>query len=141
MSIPTLFIEVGSNNEEWIKKEPSKIVAKSVLDLLSRYRYEEDIIEKMPVLLGIGGGHYAPRFTDVGLEKNVAFGHMIPSYHIDSGNINYEMLEKAIQKTPNVEGVYFHRKALKKSQITKYKEWFENRGIPSVSSNDFPNLD
>ena len=141
MDIPTLFIEVGSNNEEWIKKQPANIVAKTVLDLLSIYRYEEDITDKMPVLIGIGGGHYAPRFTDVALEKKIAFGHMIPSYHIDAENIDYEMCEKTIQATPNIEGVYFHRKAMKKSQLSRYRQWFENRGIPSISSKDLPDID
>lgn len=141
LETPTLFIEVGSNKEEWVKKRPASIVAKSVLDLLNLYHYEEDIKSKLPVLIGIGGGHYAPRFTDVALEKKVAFGHMIPSYHIESGNIDEEMFEKAIKATPNVEGVYFHKKALKKSLLTEYKKWFEERGIPPVSSNDFPDLD
>jgi D-aminoacyl-tRNA deacylase len=141
LDIPTLFVEVGSNKEEWVKKKPASIVAKSVLDLLSMYHYEDDIKSKVPVLIGVGGGHYAPRFTDVALEKKIAFGHMIPSYHIDAGNIGSEMFEKAINATPYVEGVYFHRKALKKSLITKYKKWFEERGIPPVSSNDFPKLD
>lgn len=141
MDIPSLFIEVGSNKKEWIKKEPANIVAKSVLTLLSSYHYEEDITDKIPVLIGIGGGHYAPRFTDVAFEKKIAFGHMIPSYHIDAGNIDDKMFEKVIQATPNVEGVYFHRKAMKKSQLSKYKQWFESRGIPSVSSKEFPDLD
>ncbi|UCF50171.1 MAG: hypothetical protein JSU91_01430 [Thermoplasmatales archaeon] len=141
MNIPSLFIEVGSNKEEWIKKEPANIVAKSVLSLLSAYHYEEDFKDKIPVLIGFGGGHYAPRFTDVALERKIAFGHMIPSYHIDSGNIDDEILEKTIKETPNVEGVYFHRKALKKSQLSKYKLWFQNRGIPSISSKEMPDLD
>lgn len=138
--IPSLFIEVGSNKEEWIKKEPANIVGKSILTLLSSYHYEEDIIDNIPVLIGVGGGHYAPRFTDVALDKNIAFGHMIPSYHIEAGNIDEEMLLKTIQETPGVKGVYFHRKALKKSIISKYREWFQNRGIPTVSSKELPNL-
>jgi D-aminoacyl-tRNA deacylase len=141
MSIPTLFAEVGSNKEEWIKKEPATIVAKSVLALLSSYHYEDDFTDDIPVLVGIGGGHYAPRFTDVALEKKIAFGHMIPSYHIDAGNINDEMFEKVLKATPNVKGIYFHKKALKKSQVSKYKEWFQNRGLPVVSSKDLPDLD
>jgi len=141
MSIPTLFVEVGSNKEEWIKKEPANIVAKSVLALLSSYHYEEDFTDDIPVLVGIGGGHYAPRFTDVALEKKIAFGHMIPSYHIDAGNIDDEMFEKVLQATPDVNGIYFHRKALKKSQVSKYRQWFENRGITTVSSKELPDLD
>jgi D-aminoacyl-tRNA deacylase len=141
LDIPTLFVEVGSNKEEWVKKKPASIIAKSVLDLLSMYQYEEDIKNKIPVLIGVGGGHYAPRFTDFALEKKIAFGHMIPSYQIDSGNIDSEMFEKAINATPKVRGVYFHRKALKKSLINEYKKWFEERGILPVSSNDFAKLD
>ena len=141
LDTPTLFVEVGSNKEEWFKKEPANIVAKSVLSLLSFCHYEEDITDKIPVLIGIGGGHYAPRFTDVALEKKIAFGHMIPSYQINAGNIDFDMFEKAIKATPNVEGVYFHRKAMKKSQLTEYKQWFKDRGIPSISSKELPELD
>ena len=93
-----------------------------------------------PVILGIGGGHYAPRFTDVALEKNVAFGHMIPKYQIEAGNIDDAMLEQAIEKTPNIKGVYFHRKSLKKSQIREYKQWFDQKDIPTVSSKELVDL-
>ena len=140
MTIPTLFVEVGSTEEEWEKQEPANIVAKSILILLDSYHYEEDFNDDIPVVLGIGGGHYAPRFTDVVLEKKVAFGHMIPTYHIDAGNIDEEMFEKALHATPNVKGVYIHRKSLKKSQITEFRNWFESKGIPVISSKELPNL-
>lgn len=140
MSIPTIFVEIGSTEEEWKKQEPANAVAKSVLELLDDYHYEEDFNEDIPVLIGVGGGHYAPRFTDVIFEKNAAFGHMIPRYQIDAGNIDDEMLEKTIQATPNVKAVYLHRKSLKKAQIREYKEWFENRGIPSISSKELSDL-
>ena len=141
MNIPTFFAEVGSVEEEWKKQKPADIVAKSVLELLESYHYEEDLPSDIPVLIGIGGGHYAPRFTDVVFEKKAAFGHMIPTYQIDAGNIDGEMFEKALQATPNVTGVYIHRKALKKSQVTKYKQWFQNKGIHVISSKELPDID
>jgi D-aminoacyl-tRNA deacylase len=140
MNIPTLFVEIGSNEEEWEKIEPANIIAKSVLELLKTYHYEEDFKEDIPVLIGIGGGHYAPRFTDIVFEKKVAFGHMIPSYHIDAGNIDGEMFEKALEATPYVKGVYIHRKSLKKSLVTEYKNWFQNHKIPVVSSKELLDL-
>ncbi len=140
MNIPTLYVEVGSTEEEWEKQEPANVVAKSVLELLDEYHYEEDFKDDAPVLIGIGGGHYAPRFTDVIFEKNAAFGHMIPRYQIDAGNVDDEMFEKAIQATPNVKAVYLHRKSLKKAQIREYRQWFENRGIPSISSKELSDL-
>lgn len=141
LEIPALFAEVGSTEDEWKKTEAANVVAKTLLEVLESYRYEEDFSNDIPVLLGIGGGHYAPRFTDVILEKKVAFGHMIPTYQIDAGNINDEMFEKALQATPNVKGVYIHRKSLKKSQVTEYREWFQNKGIPAISSKELPDLD
>ena len=140
MNTSTLFAEVGSTEEEWKKQEPANIVAKSVLELLDSYHYEENFPDDIPVLVGIGGGHYAPRFTDVVLEKKVAFGHMIPTYHIEAGNINDEMLQKALQGTPNVKGVYIHRKSLKKSQVTEFRNWFEDKEIPVISSKELSDL-
>lgn len=140
LSVPTLFVEVGSNKEEWDNIEPARVVAKSVLELLDSSNYNNSTQKDLPVLIGIGGGHYAPRFSDVVFEKRVAFGHMIPFYQIESGNINNEMFEKALKTTPNVNGVYINKKTLKKSQVSEYKQWFEDRGIPVLSSKDFPKL-
>ena len=136
LKVPTLFIEVGSNMEEWTKQKPAEVVAKSILELLKSYHYEKDLPKEIPVLLGIGGGHYAPRFTDVILEKQSAFGHMIPTYQINNGNIDEDIIEKAINTTPNLEAVYLHRKFLKKSQRTYYKNWFKERNIPVISSKE-----
>jgi len=140
LEIPTLFVEVGSTENEWRKKEPAKIIAQSLLELLEKYRCEEDFSNDTPVLVGVGGGHYAPRFTDVIFEKNAAFGHMIPSYHIEAGTIDQEAFEKALQATPNATGIYIHKKAFKKSQVTEYKKLFQDKGIPVISSKELTSL-
>ena len=140
LKIPTLFVEVGSTEIQWQQKEPASIIASSLLELLAKYHYEEEYPNDIPVLLGIGGGHYAPRFTEVALAKKIAFGHMIPTYQIDGGNIDDEILEKTIQATPNINGVYLHKKELKKSQVTHYRNWFETKGISIISSKNLPDL-
>jgi D-aminoacyl-tRNA deacylase len=140
LKIPTLFVEVGSTEIQWQQKEPASIIALSLLELFAKYHYEEEYPNNIPVLLGIGGGHYAPRFTEVALAKNIAFGHMIPTYQIEGGNIDDEILEKTIQATSNIKGIYLHKKELKKSQVTQYRTWFETRGISIISSKDLPDL-
>lgn len=140
VKIPTLFAEVGSTEIQWQQKEPASVIAAALLELLSLHHYEDDYPKDTPVLLGLGGGHYAPRFTDVALQKNVAFGHMIPTYKIDGGTITEDILEKTIQATPDVTGVYLHKKDLKKSQVTYFRTWFQNRGLPPISSKDLPDL-
>ncbi len=140
LKIPTLFVEVGSTEIQWQQKEPASVIASSLLELLAKYHYEEEYANDIPVLIGIGGGHYAPRFTEVALAKKIAFGHMIPTYQIEAGTINDDILEKTIQVTSNLKGVYLHKKALKKSQVTQYRTWFENKGISVISSKELPDL-
>ncbi len=140
LRIPTLFAEVGSTEVQWQQKEPACIIATSLLELLHTHQHEKEFPKDIPVLLGIGGGHYAPRFTDIAFQKKVAFGHMIPSYKIDEGTIDDEILEKTIQATPNLTGVYLHKKDLKKSQVTLYRNWFEKKGIALISSKELLDL-
>jgi D-aminoacyl-tRNA deacylase len=140
LQIPTLFAEVGSTEEQWVQREPAAIIAQSLLELLSDHLYEKEYPDDIPVLLGIGGGHYSPRFTDVAFQKNVAFGHMIPSYHIDTGAIDWDIIQKSLQATPNVHGVYLHKKALKKSQVTFYKQLCKDHDIAVLSSEELPAL-
>jgi len=140
MDIPSIFAEVGSDIEEWNKIKPSKVIAKSLLELLKNFQYEEDINGKNPVIVGIGGGHYAPRFTEVALKKKVAFGHMIPKYQIKKGEIEFKMIDMAIQNTPNCIGVYLDRKSFKKSEVTKFNKYFEKNDIKSFSSKEFIDL-
>lgn len=140
LEIPTFFAEIGSTEEEWNDKKSADVIALSVIELLSNYTNKKIISKNIPVLLGIGGGHYAPRFTDLIFEKNAVFGHMIPSYQINAGNINNEILEKTIEATPNITGIYIHKKALKKSQITEFKNWFIEKDISVISSKELSSL-
>ena len=136
LSIPTLFVEVGSTETQWQERPPAEVIAQALLDLLPTLPATPPDI---PVLVGIGGGHYAPRFTDVALQRNIAFGHMLPTYHLTE-TIDDEMLLHAFHATPGVTGAYLHRKELKKSQVTALTAWCTAHGIPVVSSNDLPLL-
>lgn len=137
LKTPTLFAEVGSTLEEWKKEKPACVVADSLLTVLGDKKYEKEYTDDSSVLLGIGGGHYAPRFTTVAFRRDVSFGHMIPSYHVKPGHIDKEMLKEALDATPDVSGVYLDRKALKKSFRSMVKKWCEELDIPLVSSKDF----
>lgn len=140
LETPTVFVEIGSTETEWINPKPAQVVAQSLISLFSFLQTQDDDQKKIPILVGMGGGHYAPRFTDIIFEKTTAFGHMIPSYHIEQGNFSKEMLQNAIQMTPNATGVYLHKKSLKKSQASEYSVWCNELGIPVVSSKELPDL-
>jgi D-aminoacyl-tRNA deacylase len=136
LQTPTLFAEVGSNEKEWHNIDACRVVALSVLELLmneysGKIMGSEDII-----LVGIGGGHYAPRFTDICFTKHAAFGHMVPTYQIKNGLINEDTLKKTLNATPNVKGVYFHRKSMRKSDVSHFKKICTELNIKVFSSTD-----
>ena len=113
----TIFLEIGSTESEWEKKEPAKVLIKSLLNLKP--------IKGINVI-GLGGGHYTPRFTEAALKHEVCFGHMIANYGIP--HLTEEKILKAIEMSDAI-GIYFHRKGMKKSEYRKWKEWAEEKKI------------
>ena len=132
METPTFFIEIGSDESMWPHDEAGRVLAKTVLDLRDR------IDVKYPVAIGVGGGHYAPRMSDIILGRKVSVGHVIPTYALDG--IKEEMFQKAIEAS-GAEMVYFHRKAIKKDLYRELVGKFEELGMRVVRSRDLEPLD
>ena len=132
METPTFFIEIGSDENMWPHEEAGRVLAKTVLDLRDR------IDVKYPVTIGVGGGHYAPRMSDIILGRKVSVGHVIPTYALEG--IKEEMFQKAIDAS-GAEMVYFHRKAIKKDLYRKLVGKFEELGMKVVRSRDLEPLE
>ena len=120
------YIEIGSYEEIWDRKDAAEAIAKSILEI----RDEGD-----PVVLCIGGGHYAPRFTEVALTRKVAIGHMAANYALKA--LSTEMIQQMSAKSAGAKRVYFHRKGMPKPAYRELRERFAMSGLEEVSSEDF----
>ncbi len=129
LETPTFFIEIGSNEEEWRNDKAGEILAKTILELEER--------KYMPAL-GIGGGHYVPRITDVALEYRISFGHMIPSYAVEY--MDESVVKMACEKSDNCRHAYIHRKGLKSEQKKKVLGVLEKLGIEVINSKNLEKL-
>lgn len=136
LETPSFFIEIGSDEQSWVDERAAKVNANSMIDLLEMDLESE--CGQYPIAIGIGGGHYAPRHTDVLEKKQITFGHMVPNYAID--NISDAMLLKAFDRTPGASCVYFHRKSFKKDKYRKFVAWFEDQGLKTVRAGDLADL-
>ncbi|MWV63329.1 hypothetical protein GRS48_00580 [Halorubrum sp. JWXQ-INN 858] len=100
VSVPSLFVELGSDEPQWADEEAARAVARAVLDLRDAANggrdgdgtsepvreHGDDDPSAGPDLLGtdgeprhvvgFGGGHYAPRFTRIVAETEWAVGHV-----------------------------------------------------------------
>ncbi|AEC51723.1 hypothetical protein PNA2_0807 [Pyrococcus sp. NA2] len=99
LDVPSLFIEIGSSEEEWVNEKAGEIIAETIMYVLDNYGKQ-----KFKPALGIGGGHYAPKQTKVALESDLAFGHILPKY---AQPVSREIILKAIERFhENVEVIY-----------------------------------
>ncbi len=132
LETPTLFIEIGSSEETWGSERAAEALASSLLKV--------EVLEA-PRVIGIGGGHYAPRFTEVCLTKKVSFGHMVPNYALDLGNEagTKESFRMALEKT-GTKRAYLHRKSMKKSEVTRLSQILWEIGAEVVDSSELDDL-
>jgi D-aminoacyl-tRNA deacylase len=130
LQTPTFFIEIGSDEDAWQDKGAALAIAETILEI------EE---KPYPIGIGVGGGHYAPRITDVALERKISFGHIIPSYALE--NLNPDISEEVIKNTRGAEKVYFHKKRLKGGQFRLWKEIFSEKGLTHIRTGDLDMLD
>uniref|UniRef100_A0A2P2LT11 Ethanol tolerance protein GEKO1 n=3 Tax=Rhizophora mucronata TaxID=61149 RepID=A0A2P2LT11_RHIMU len=97
-----MFIEIGSTEEYWKRQDAAQVVALLVWEglgigggaAIGNWSSEND---KEKVLLGIGGGHYAPRHTDITMKDGVWVGHLLSGYSL--------LMEDPSKKNSNVKGI------------------------------------
>ncbi|BAF23502.1 D-aminoacyl-tRNA deacylase [Oryza sativa Japonica Group] len=82
---PTLFVEIGSTEEYWGRQDAADAVALLLWKGLGLG--EEESVGNWhgngeKVLLGIGGGHYAPRHMDIVTKDGVWVGHLLSGYSL-----------------------------------------------------------
>lgn len=128
LETPSFFIEIGSDESQWENDGAARVLSEVIMNAESGN--EEHV-------LCVGGGHYAPRFTDLVMEREVAIAHMAANYATDT-LLDEAVMREMILKSGNPKRVYFHRKSMPKPKYRELKERFEAFGLEAVRSEDFP---
>lgn len=128
MSFPSLFVEIGSEAKWYEDPESGKVLALAIVDVLEGLGTSPG-----PVLVGVGGGHYHPRATDLARSGQADFGHLLSAHAVESvAEGDPSLLVRAVEATPGCQGVYVHAKGLKGPQRQKVLGWLEKAGIERV---------
>lgn len=90
ISVPVVFVEIGSSVEQWRDERAGEVAAEAVMRAA---RWGHGGISAV----GFGGGHYAPDFTRLELEGELAFGHIVPKDAV--GTLDPEMTKMLFDKT------------------------------------------
>ena len=73
----SLFVEIGSTEEEWKDEVAGEAVGKAIIEAVKSEKEWKKAIS-------VGGTHYAPRQTEIVLETTVTFGHIFAKYTFES---------------------------------------------------------
>jgi cell division protein FtsZ len=116
--VPSVYVEIGSTEVEWRDPAAGEITARAIL------RVSED--PDVPVYVGIGGNHYAPRETALALEANAAFGHIVADHAMPL--LNDKLLAMAFERS-GTKLAYVDRKSLSADQRKRVEEMLAALGI------------
>lgn len=134
LSSPAIYIEIGSDESMWDDEKAAAAIARTVLHAG---------VERHPLVIGIGGGHYAPRFTEVALTRKVSFGHMVPNYALKGSDDSStkEILLRALEKSEDASMAYIHKKSMKRSEATSLRNMLSDMGVEVVEGKDLDPLE
>ncbi|RLI16698.1 D-tyrosyl-tRNA(Tyr) deacylase, partial [Candidatus Bathyarchaeota archaeon] len=123
LDVPTMFAELGSSLKQWKDAKAAEAVAHATMEAVSRFG---DFSAK--AVLGIGGPHYNEKFTKIALEKEKAFGHIIPKYAVSV--VDLEILRQCVEKTlERVELAVLDWKGIKGEYKPKLIKMLEEIGL------------
>ncbi len=94
ITIPSMFVELGSSEKEWGNVEAANAIACAVLEIEGVAPFCEKTI------VGFGGGHYLPRFERIIKQTDWSIGHVAADWcleSIDSGD--KEIIKKIFEKS------------------------------------------
>ena len=129
---PTFFIEIGSDERNWGNERAAHILSDVLLDMEPN---------DYDTAIGVGGGHYAPRFTEVALSFKINFGHMLPNYQIEGASDDdiIRMIKDACVAS-DTKLVYVHRKSLKGVEEKRISELITSSGFELITSSDLERI-
>ena len=94
LGLPAMFIEIGYGS---LEAPPAPAV-----DALARTIPSLEPDDRDRIALAVGGGHYAPHFTDLALKRQWAFGHILSRHALDG--LDGETARDAYLATPGADG-------------------------------------
>jgi len=124
LSVPSLYAEIGSTENQWKDPTAGEVVAKAILAVS---------LEKVPAGLGFGGGHYAMRQTGLLFETRISFGHNFPKYQLEF--VDEALIRQAIEKS-NADFAYFDKKSMKSEDRNRISEILEKLEIKVLKESE-----
>ncbi len=131
LETPVYYIEIGSDEGCWNDNRAGKVIAETVMES------EQNVRKNDPIVVCIGGGHYAPRFTALAKKKAVSIGHMVPGWAMK--DLTKEKLNNALEIS-DADYIYFDRSDTSGKERERIIRWVSDKDVEAVRSGDLEDL-
>jgi D-tyrosyl-tRNA(Tyr) deacylase len=108
---PAFFVEISNALPDTDRRKMAASLSEALVDL------DEDPSDRVAV--GVGGGHYAPHFTELALKRRWAFAHIVPRHVLEG--LTPEVMQQLREGVPPPEGALFQRAA--DAERPEWKAW------------------
>jgi D-tyrosyl-tRNA(Tyr) deacylase len=99
LALPAFFVEIGFG----LLPEPPTAAVRILADEIPRISVENG--ER--IALAVGGGHYAPHFTDLAVRRRWSFGHIVSRHAL--AELDSSTARMAYEQTVGAEGIVYAR--------------------------------
>jgi len=86
---PSIFVEIGSSEKEWINPEYGKRIAEAIQKVFTME------VKEIETCIVLGGGHYNQTAKKILSKTEFGVSHMCPKYNLEY--FTEEILEEAMQ--------------------------------------------
>ncbi len=153
LDIPSLYIEIGSTEAEWNRKDAAMVWSTVICDVLGLNGTvpQGEWDGSGSVMVGFGGGHYAPRHKSVVESGDFWLGHVLANYSLrfegseegpeSPGGSWMESTSAALDATRSAfpgGDIFAHldRKSFRGWQRTLLVNFLEQNGVPVLRGRD-----
>jgi len=99
LGLPSFFVEIGYGTQPGPPPEAVRVLGRALRAI------SPDPSDR--VALGIGGGHYAPHFSDLALRRHWALGHIVSRHALDA--LDSATARSAFEASPDAQGILYAR--------------------------------
>ena len=142
---PTAYLEIGSTESHWIRQDAAEVWALTIIQCLG-LNGDKPIGEwkgEGYVMIGLGGGHYAPRHKSIISKTDVWVGHILANYSLIFDDYiegkNFRFLARFYTKIyRSYANIFSRRKYFVHLDRKSFKAWQRNSIISFLDKKNIP---
>ena len=121
---PIVFVEIGGTVNEWTDPTNHAVVGEAVRSLVSIYPR----IPGCTPVIGLGGGHYARKHTEISLVENACYGHIASKYALDY--LDTKALQAMILRSRDpIRGIIVEKKSTRREHRVLVEGFTQNAHV------------